>query len=67
MSKKFTLGKIDYSKILKGAMIAMGGALITYGADAIPTIDFSPEWKPLIVAFTAIVINALRKWLEATK
>ena len=67
MSKRFTLGTIDWKKILKGAMIALGGALITYLADTIPTIDFSPEIKPLIVAIASVFINAIRKWLETSK
>lgn len=62
MSAKYTLNKEDGKKILTGAGIALAGALLTYLADLIPNVDFG-SYSELIVAISAILINAGRKWL----
>ncbi len=64
MSNKFKLESVDWKKIGKGAMIALGGALLTYLADTIPTINLSPEIKPLVVALFSVLINAGRKLIK---
>lgn len=62
MSAKYTLNKEDGKKILTGAGIALAGALLTYFADLIPNVDFG-SYSELMVAISAILINAGRKWL----
>lgn len=62
MSAKYTLNKEDGKKILTGAGIALAGALLTYLADLIPNVDFG-SYSELVVAISAILINAGRKWL----
>lgn len=46
-------------KVIKGALIAMGGALCTYLLQISTTIDFG-AYTGIIVAGFSIVINALR-------
>ena len=52
-------------KILVGAMIAILGALLTYGSDAIvPFLKEHPTWGPIAAGGLAILINAIRKWMQ---
>lgn len=62
-SKKFTLNKEDGLKILKGAGIALAGALLTYLADLIPSIDFG-SYTPVVVSLSSILINAGLKFIR---
>lgn len=62
MSKKFTLNKEDFKKVLVGLLIAMGGAGATYLTDFIANTDFG-EYTPLVVAAWSVVINLVRKFL----
>lgn len=66
VSKKLELNKNDGLKILKGAGIALGGALLTYATDIIPLIEWG-EYKPIVVAVSGIVINAGWKYLQGKK
>ena len=65
-SKKLKLNKEDGKKVLKGAGIAMGGALLTYLAGVINLVDFG-EYTPLAVAFGGVFINFGIKWLSGKK
>jgi hypothetical protein len=62
MSKKYTLNTEDLQKILTGAVVAMVGALLTYVAQTIGEIDFG-IYTPVVVAFSAILVNAVRKFI----
>jgi hypothetical protein len=66
MSTRFTLNREDGKKILVGASIATGGALLAYLLEVLPNIDFG-EFTPVIVAVFSILINAGRKFLEGKK
>jgi ABC-type antimicrobial peptide transport system permease subunit len=66
MSKRYSLNKEDFSKIITGASIALGGALLTYISTIIIEIDFG-EFTPVVVAIASILINAGRKFLEGKK
>lgn len=61
-SKPFLVNSQDVERILKGAMIAVAGALAVYIADIVPTIDFG-IWTPLAVALASVAVNALRIWV----
>lgn len=61
-SKKYELKTEDFKKIGTGALIALGGALLTFTAETIPNIDFG-EYTPVVVALSSILINAGRKFL----
>ena len=60
---KYTLTKENLVKIAKGAGIALGGALLTFLADLIPTVDFG-AYTPLVVALAGILINAGRQFIK---
>jgi len=52
-------------KILVGALIAVAGALLTYASDAIvPFLKEHPTWGPIAAGGLAILINAVRKWMQ---
>jgi ABC-type antimicrobial peptide transport system permease subunit len=61
-SKAYQLNKEDLRRILIGASVAVGGALVTYVADTIPNVDFG-SWTPVVVAFSSILVNAARKFI----
>lgn len=60
---KFTFTKENLIKILKGAGIAIGGALLAYLAQYISETDFG-VWTPIVVALGGILINAAREFLK---
>jgi len=66
MSVKYTFNKEDGKKILVGAGIAVGGALLTYLANLLPNLEFG-EFTPVVVAIFSILINAGRKFIENRK
>lgn len=63
MAARFKLNKEDGLKILKGAGIALGGALITYIAQIIPETDFGP-YSELIVALSSVLVNIGYKYFK---
>jgi len=62
-SKRFTFNKEDGYKILIGAGIATGGALVAYLTEVVGQVDLG-EWTPVFVAVASILINAFKKFLE---
>lgn len=65
-SKRFELNDEDLKKIAKGAGIAVGGALLVYIAEVLPSVNFG-EYTPLIVAVASIAVNACLKWIDGNK
>jgi hypothetical protein len=63
---KYGLGKQDLEKILKGLVIALGGALLTYVADIITKINFG-DLTPVIVALGGVILNICWKLLDGVK
>lgn len=61
-SKRFTLNKDDGQAILRGALVAIGGALVTYLLEVLPSVDFG-EYTPVVVAILGILLNSARKWV----
>ena len=66
MSYEYSLSKSDLIKLGKGALIAIGGAVLTYGSSIITKIDFG-EFTPIVVSVFSIAINACRKYVPATE
>lgn len=64
-SKKYELIQEDLKRIGIGALVAVGGALLTYVADTIPNVDFG-VYTPVVVAISSVLINAGRKWITST-
>jgi hypothetical protein len=60
------MNSAEYNKIAKGAVIAMGGALLTYLSSAITTMDFG-QYTGVVVATFSILINAGLKYIDSTK
>lgn len=63
MSKKYTFNQEDLIKIGVGAIVALLGALLTYAAQVVGQVDFG-SYTPVVVALSAILINAARKFVE---
>lgn len=62
-SEKFTLNKEDGLKIAKGAGIAIGGALLTYLLEVLPSIDFG-NYTLILAPVLSILINAGLKFFS---
>lgn len=62
MSQFLRLDGVDWKKILTGLVIAVFGAVLTYLAELIPTVDFG-VYTPLVVAVFSALVNFLRKLL----
>jgi len=70
-STAFRLDKIDFTKILKGAEIAVVGALLTYFSSVVANTDFTVHLQngsvltlsPLVVALWSVLYNTGRKWV----
>jgi len=61
-SKKYEISTMDWAKVGKGLLIAVGGAILTYLTNLIPTIDFG-MWTPIVMAFWSVVVNFAQKLL----
>ena len=61
-SKKYSLNKGDLGKVGRGALIAVGGAGLTFVAATYGDIDFG-VYTPFVVAFLGVLINVARKYL----
>lgn len=61
-SKKFQLNKTDLQKIATGALVAVGGALLTYLTQVVAQIDFG-DFTPVAVALSSILVNVARKFI----
>jgi len=62
-SPKYKLNKSDLQKLLTGFLIAVGGAIVTYIAQAVTNVDFG-SYTPVVVAISSVAINAARKFLK---
>ena len=60
---KFSIDKLGWIKIGKGALVAIIGALLTYVAQTAGNLNFG-EFTPIVVALMSILVNAGRKWIE---
>lgn len=63
MAKSFSIGDYEVKKIIKGAIIALAGALATYLADTIPGVDFG-QYTLFVGMVNSIVVNALQLWVS---
>ena len=61
MQIKNTFDKITQNKILRGALIAGGGAFVVIMLEAVMQLDFG-QWTPIVVAVCSILINAVREF-----
>lgn len=61
MKYKFTKETILH--ILRGGLIAGGGAFAVYVLQALGSIDFG-QWSEAVVAISAIIINAIKEFIR---
>ena len=54
---------MNYKKVLKGLLIAMGGAALTYAAEQIPGLDFG-QYTVFVAGGASALINAAREYLK---
>lgn len=62
-SKRWTINSIDWKKIGVGALIAMGGALLTYVVEVFGNIDFG-QFAVIVIPAFGILVNFLRKLIS---
>jgi hypothetical protein len=63
-SPRYRLNAADGLKILRGAAIAAGGAILTYlSVEVLPHLDTDAAFGGALAAAAATALNALRKWL----
>lgn len=62
MSLRFQIDKEDLIRVGKGAIIAILGALLTYGTEYFTNTDFGSN-TAIITAIWAIVVNLGRVWI----
>lgn len=65
-SESFKMNKEDGKKVVKGAIIALAGAVLSILVDVIPGVDFG-KYQGLAAAVGAIAANALRIWIANNK
>ena len=63
---RFKLTKTDLTKVGKGVLVAVAGAVLTYLSEWAANTDFG-DWPPVIVAGLSIMANIVRKWSTPTK
>lgn len=61
--QKYSLNQANYEKIIKGAGIAVGGALLAYVVQVLGNTDFG-AYNAIAAAVGAILINAGREYLK---
>lgn len=69
MSPKYSLDKVDFLKILKGAGYAIGQSLAVYLLAVYNNFDFSkfPAWALYVVPVIAIALNAAIKFFQGNQ
>jgi hypothetical protein len=60
---KYSFKGLDWKKVGTGALVAIGGALLTYGTQFVAGTDFGP-YTPIVVAVWGIVVNVARKYVQ---
>ena len=65
-SKKYKLNLEDAKKIGKGALIAVGGAVLTFALGIITQVDFG-QYSLVVVSISTILINAGLKYCNGRK
>jgi len=60
---KFSFDKETMKKILRGALIAGGGAVLTYLAQNLSEMNFG-AYTPIVVALMSILINAAKEYIK---
>lgn len=62
-SKKYKLNTLDWSKIIKGLWIAIGGTLIPYIIEVISVIDFG-KYQYIANIVSMVLVNVVLKLVK---
>ncbi len=63
-SPRYRLNAEDVGKILRGAALAAGGAILAFlSSEVLPNLDAGAAFGGALAAAAATALNALRKWL----
>ena len=54
------LTKEQWIKVAKGAGLAAGAAVLTYGLEAVPGLNLG-DYQPIVVAVLSVLLNIVRK------
>lgn len=65
-SASFKLNKEDVKKLAKSLALTVGGVVIAFLADTIPTIDYG-IYSELVYAISPFILNVLRKLIAGKK
>lgn len=63
---KYSLDKTTWLKIGRGALIAGGGAVLTYISEQIPNINFG-DYTTVATAVASIVVNSIWQFIKGDK
>jgi hypothetical protein len=63
MQIAFSFDKQTLGKIVRGAVIAAGGAGIVYALQMFMTLDFG-QATPVVVAVASILLNAVKEYIN---
>ena len=61
-SSAFSLNGMDWKKIGTGLLVALAGAVLTYGTEWLSGADFGAS-TPIVVAAWSVLANIVRKWI----
>lgn len=64
-SSKYSLALEDLKRIGIGALVAAGGAILTYVSENVSGLDYG-DMTPVVVAVLSVLVNVLRKFLADT-
>ena len=67
-SPKLQLDKSDLQAVLRGALLACGGALVAYlSTEVVPNLDQQTFLGAIIAGTASTILNAFRKYLTDTR
>lgn len=67
-SPKLQLNERDFSSIIRGALLAVGGALVVYlSTEVVPNLDNSTMLGAAVAGIASTVLNTVRKYLSDTR
>lgn len=62
MSQRFQLNKKDLKSLLKGLLITLAGAALTWALTVLPKLDLG-QYTPFLVPVLALLVNAGLKFI----
>lgn len=61
--QKYSFDSVTLKKVARGALIAGGGAVLTYVLQEAVSMDFGAS-TPIVVALLSIALNAVREYIK---